>query len=55
MMIAVIQEDKVQWASTYQIYACVIFTDVSLAKVSHICKHRISAGGDYTKDRDTRL
>lgn len=49
MMAATTQEGKLQWISTYPIYACVILTNVPLAKLSHSGKHRIDVGRDYTK------
>lgn len=35
----------------YQALACIMFADVSLAKVSHMAKLRVNMGGVYTSTR----
>lgn len=42
------QEGRLQCTSIYQTFACILFADVSLAKVSCIAKLRVPVGGVYT-------
>lgn len=46
MSVRVLQENKPQCASVYQIF--VTLANIPLAKVSHMVKTEVSVGGDYT-------